>query len=74
MRLGLFDLDKEIYQHAYADSLEHIEEIFNRLCLKHRLEEKCKECPFLDEVEKLRLLIKNQQFAQVERELGYNLY
>jgi hypothetical protein len=58
---------------TYAESLEHVELIFNRLCAKKKLGEGCRGCPFLDEVIKLRLLVKSDQFEQIERELGYFL-
>ncbi len=66
-------MDRESYQRAYADSLEHIEEIFNRLCIRHKLSEKCKQCPFLEEIENMRTLVKSQKFDQIEKELGYFL-
>lgn len=66
-------MDRESYQRAYGDALEHLEEIFNRLFLKRKLEESCKTCPLIEEIEKMRLLVKDQQFEQIERELGYFL-
>lgn len=58
---------------TYADCLEHIEEIFNRLCKRGTLSKDCHSCPLLDEVIRLRLLVNGDRFEQVERELGYFL-
>lgn len=67
------NLENISYQGIYADALEHIEKIFNQLCIKKRFGENCKECPFLTEIETMRLLAKDQQFMQIEQELGYHL-
>jgi len=66
-------MDKEVYQRAYIDALEHVLIIFNRLFLKKKLHESCKNCKFVEEIEKLRLLIRDKQFEQIEQEIGYIL-
>jgi len=66
-------LDRKTYQKAYSDALEHILVIFNRLYLKGKLREECKNCKLVKEIEKLRLLIKDREYKQIEQEIGYML-
>ncbi len=61
------------YDSAYSNAIEHMEAIFNRLCIKEKLGENCKECPFMYEVEKIRTLLRNKQFEQLEKKIGYVL-
>jgi len=66
-------LDRKTYQKAYSDALEHVLVIFNRLCLKGKLREECRDCKLVEEIEKLRLLIKDREYEQIEQEIGYTL-
>lgn len=66
-------LDRKTYQKAYSDALEHVLVIFNRLCLKGKLADECRRCKLVEEIEKLRLLIKDREYKQIEQEIGYML-
>ena len=63
--------DRKTYQRAYSDALEHVLVIFNRLCLKGKLADECRSCKLIEEIEKLRLLIKDKEYEQIEQEIGY---
>jgi hypothetical protein len=67
-------LDKEAYQRAYSDVIEQLQRIFNRLFAKKRLCESCRDCPLMVEMDKLKELVKDDQFDQMEKELGYYLH
>jgi hypothetical protein len=58
---------------AYAEALEHVQHLFNRLRSKNKITESCKDCPLINEVETLKLLFKEEQFKQTEEQIGYKL-
>ena len=66
-------MDRETYQRAYADVIEQLQRIYNRLFVKKRLCENCRDCPLLVEMDKLKALVKEDQFDQMEKQLGYYL-
>lgn len=61
------------YARGFTDALEYVLGLFNRLKSKGKLEEKCDDCKFVEEIGKLMLLAKDRQFEKIEHELGYYL-
>jgi hypothetical protein len=64
----------ELYKNGYADALERVEKLFNQLFIKQKITEKCKACVLIGEIEKMRLLVKDEQTETRDEELGYFLF
>ncbi len=57
----------------YALAMEHIENLYTRLCCQQKLGEQCKECPLMAAVNALKDFAQSEQVKLVEKNLGFNL-
>ena len=57
----------------YALALEHIENLYTRLCCQKKLGDQCKECSLMAAVTALKEFAQTEQAKQVEKNLGFNL-
>jgi hypothetical protein len=57
----------------YALALEHIENLFARLCCQKKLGEGCKDCALMAAVTALKEFAQTEQLKAVEKSLGFNL-
>jgi hypothetical protein len=57
----------------YALAMEHIENLFTRLCSQKKLGEQCKDCALMTAVTALKEFAQSEQCKVVERNLGFNL-
>jgi hypothetical protein len=57
----------------YALALEHIENLFTRLCCQKKLSDGCKECALMAAVSALKEFAQTEQVKAVEKNLGFNL-
>jgi len=61
------------YARGFSDALDYVAAMFNKLMLKEKLKESCKNCIFIEEIGKLAIYAKDKQFEKIEQELGYYL-
>ncbi|MCW3999245.1 MAG: hypothetical protein NWE93_03305 [Candidatus Bathyarchaeota archaeon] len=57
----------------YAMAMEHIENLYIRLCSQKKLGDHCKECPLMAAVTVLKEFAQSEQVKVVEKNLGFNL-
>jgi hypothetical protein len=57
----------------YALAMEHIENLFTRLCCQNKLGEQCKDCALMTAVTALKEFAQTEQIKAVEKNLGFNL-
>ena len=57
----------------YALAMEHIENLFERLCCQKKLGEQCKDCALMAAVTALKDFAQSEQVKVVEKNLGFNL-
>ncbi len=57
----------------YALAMEHIENLFNRLCCQNKLGDACKDCALMAAVTALKEFAQTEQVKVVEKNLGFNL-
>ncbi len=57
----------------YALALEHIENLYTRLCCQKKLGDQCKECALMAAVTALKEFAQTEQCKAVEKNLGFNL-
>jgi len=58
---------------GFCMGLELTLSVYERLYLKKRLRDECKDCPVMEEIAKLLELSKGRQLEDLEEELGYFL-
>jgi hypothetical protein len=57
----------------YALALEHIENLFERLCCQKKLGDQCKDCALMAAVTALKDFAETEQVREIEKNLGFNL-
>ncbi len=57
----------------YALAMDHIENLFTRLCCQKKLGEQCKDCALMAAVSALKEFAQSEQVKVVEKNLGFNL-
>ncbi len=57
----------------YSLAMEHIQNLYDRLCSQKKLHEDCKECPLLAAVTALKEFAATEEVKAVEKNLGFNL-
>ncbi|MCL5876340.1 MAG: hypothetical protein M1540_00825 [Candidatus Bathyarchaeota archaeon] len=57
----------------YALALEHIENLYTRLCCQKKLGDQCKDCALISAVTALKDFAQTEQVKAVEKNLGFNL-